>query len=29
VVDGDTVDIDIELGFDIVLTGQRVRNHGH
>lgn len=28
VVDGDTVDIDIELGFDIVLTGQRVRIMG-
>ena len=28
VVDGDTVDVDIELGFDIVLTGQRVRIMG-
>jgi|TARA_B110000977_G_scaffold99786_1_gene130989 micrococcal nuclease len=28
VVDGDTVDVDIELGFDIVLTGQRVRVMG-
>lgn len=28
VVDGDTVDIDIELGFDVVLTGQRVRIMG-
>ena len=28
VVDGDTVDIYIELGFDIVLTGQRVRIMG-
>ena len=28
VIDGDTVDVDIELGFDIVLTGQRVRIMG-
>ena len=28
VVDGDTVDIDIDLGFDIVLTDQRVRLYG-
>ena len=28
VVDGDTVDVDIELGFDIALTGQRVRIMG-
>ena len=28
VVDGDTVDIDIDLGFDIVLTNQRVRLFG-
>lgn len=28
IVDGDTVDVDIELGFDIVLTGQRVRIMG-
>jgi micrococcal nuclease len=28
VVDGDTVDVDIELGFDIVLTSQRVRIMG-
>ena len=28
VIDGDTVDVDIDLGFDVVLTGQRVRLHG-
>jgi len=28
VVDGDTVDIDIDLGFDVVLTNQRVRLYG-
>ena len=28
VIDGDTVDIDIDLGFDVVLSGQRVRLHG-
>ena len=28
VVDGDTVDIDIDLGFDIWLTNQRVRLYG-
>lgn len=28
VVDGDTVDVDIELGFNIVLTGERVRIMG-
>lgn len=28
VVDGDTVDVDIDLGFDIVLTNQRIRLYG-
>ena len=28
VIDGDTVDVNIELGFDIVLANQRVRLHG-
>lgn len=28
VVDGDTVDVDIDLGFDIVLRGVRIRVHG-
>lgn len=28
VVDGDTVDIDIDLGFDVVLTDQRIRLYG-
>ena len=28
VLDGDTVDIDLDLGFNIVLTGQRVRMAG-
>ena len=28
IIDGDTVDVDIELGFDVVLTGQRIRLHG-
>ena len=28
VIDGDTVDIDIDLGFDVVLTNQRVRMFG-
>lgn len=28
VVDGDTVDIDIDLGFDVVLANQRVRLYG-
>ena len=27
-VDGDTVDVDIDLGFDVVLKKQRVRLHG-
>ena len=27
-VDGDTVDVDIDLGFDVVLSNQRVRLHG-
>ena len=28
VVDGDTVDVDIDLGFDIVLSNQRIRLYG-
>ena len=28
VVDGDTVDIDIDLGFDVILANQRVRLYG-
>jgi len=28
VIDGDTVDIDIDLGFDIILSNQRVRLYG-
>ena len=28
VIDGDTVDIDIDLGFDVVLADQRVRLYG-
>lgn len=28
VVDGDTVDVDIDLGFDVVLTNQRIRLYG-
>ena len=28
VVDGDTIDVDIDLGFDIVLSNQRVRLYG-
>jgi len=28
VVDGDTVDVDIDLGFDVVLTDQRIRLYG-
>jgi len=28
VVDGDTVDIDIDLGFDVVLANQRIRLYG-
>jgi len=28
VVDGDTVDVDIDLGFDVVLSNQRVRLYG-
>tara|TARA_Y100001970_G_scaffold54603_1_gene69279 strand:+ start:1060 stop:1431 length:372 start_codon:yes stop_codon:yes gene_type:complete len=28
VVDGDTIDVDIDLGFDVVLSNQRVRLHG-
>lgn len=28
VVDGDTVDVDIDLGFDIILSNQRIRLYG-
>ena len=28
VVDGDTIDVDIDLGFDIVLSNQRIRLKG-
>jgi len=28
IIDGDTVDIDIDLGFDIILSNQRVRLYG-
>ena len=28
VVDGDTVDVDIDLGFDVILTDQRIRLYG-
>ena len=28
IVDGDTVDVDIDLGFDIVLSNQRIRLYG-
>ena len=28
VVDGDTVDVDIDLGFDVVLRDQRIRLYG-
>lgn len=28
IVDGDTVDVDIDLGFDVVLSNQRVRLYG-
>jgi endonuclease YncB( thermonuclease family) len=28
VVDGDTIDVDIDLGFDVWLRNQRVRLHG-
>ncbi len=28
VIDGDTIDVDIDLGFDVVLSKQRVRLHG-
>jgi len=28
VIDGDTVDVDIDLGFDVILKNQRVRLHG-
>ena len=28
VIDGDTVDVDIQLGFKVVLSKQRIRLHG-
>ena len=28
VVDGDTIDVDVQLGFDVILSKQRVRLHG-
>ena len=28
VVDGDTIDVDIALGFDVMLKKQRIRLHG-
>ena len=28
VVDGDTIDVDIDLGFDVVLSKQRIRLYG-
>ena len=28
VIDGDTIDVDIDLGFNVVLSKQRVRLHG-
>ena len=28
IVDGDTVDVDIDLGFDVWLRRQRIRLHG-
>ena len=28
VIDGDTIDVHIDLGFDVVLSSQRVRLHG-
>jgi micrococcal nuclease len=28
VVDGDTIDVDIDLGFDVILSNQRVRLYG-
>ena len=28
IVDGDTIDVDVELGFDVVLSNQRVRLYG-
>ncbi len=28
IIDGDTVDVDIDLGFDIILTKQRIRLYG-
>ena len=29
VVDGDTVDVDIDLGFDVVLSNQRILLYGN
>ena len=28
IIDGDTIDVDVHLGFDVVLSKQRVRLHG-
>mgnify|MGYP003322274692 CR=1 FL=1 len=28
VVDGDTIDVDIDLGFDVILSKQRIRLYG-
>ena len=28
IIDGDTVDVDIDLGFDIILSNQRIRLSG-
>ena len=28
VVDGDTIDVNLDLGFDVVLKKQRIRHHG-
>ena len=28
IIDGDTIDVDIQLGFDVILNKQRVRLHG-
>jgi len=28
IVDGDTIDVDVELGFDVILSNQRVRLYG-
>ena len=28
IIDGDTIDVDLDLGFDVVLKKQRIRLHG-